>query len=78
VDKKMDPPNREILFSCLYRILTVSPPALFERVKGQLIYSLTSMRQFRPALRAQILAPRFIELVCLVGRGVPGVQRAVG
>ena len=52
VEKKMEHEHREILFDCIYRMLLISTPTLFHNVKGQVVYSLTSLKQLRPSLRA--------------------------
>jgi len=46
MDRQMDNNNRDIMFQCIYRIIQIAPAALIDKIKGQIIYTLTGNAQF--------------------------------
>ena len=67
------------MFECIYNILKRCPLELFEKIKGTLLYSLTSYKQFSSIIRAEekYKFPHFVKLLCLVGNGIPATYRTI-
>jgi hypothetical protein len=77
VGKKMRQNHKEILFSSIYLIAKKCSSTLFEKVKGKVIYALTSLEHFGAYVSGEIFSFGFINLLCYVGKGTQSVQQRV-